>query len=261
MEKDKKLAYLINNANFVTVKKFSGEGTGIQCKFNRPWKLGERLNFRIDAIQDKENISTYSAYLDNIFIASCQTNGNLLSKCYSFIEDIKYGTPSVHLNYSSVKTAISMTTEMTITQSASRTFFVACGFQRGYFGIQDINNAGEQPVLFSIWDIGSTCVVTGKRPEPSLTSGLVTRFATYDPSFLISGSSNNERITTAEFTSNKSDNKNIVIDGGVTDNGDEFYLSTGGTTKPSGGIIKAWPCLLQRRKGNSLQEKDFCLLS
>ena len=41
--------------------------------------------------------------------------------------------------------------ELTVEQSVPGSYFMACGFQQGYFGIQELGN-GRKVVLFSVWD-------------------------------------------------------------------------------------------------------------
>ena len=41
--------------------------------------------------------------------------------------------------------------ELTVEQSVPGSYFMACGFQHGYFGIQELAN-GRKVVLFSVWD-------------------------------------------------------------------------------------------------------------
>src|SRR5262249_16422648 len=41
--------------------------------------------------------------------------------------------------------------ELTVEKSADGTYFMACGFSMGYFGIQELAN-GKKVVLFSVWD-------------------------------------------------------------------------------------------------------------
>ncbi len=43
--------------------------------------------------------------------------------------------------------------EITVEKSAPGTYFMACGFQMGYFGIQQLAN-GKKVVLFSVWEPG-----------------------------------------------------------------------------------------------------------
>ena len=43
--------------------------------------------------------------------------------------------------------------EVTVGQSAAGTYFMACGFDLGYFGIQQ-SAIGKKVVLFSVWDPG-----------------------------------------------------------------------------------------------------------
>lgn len=68
---------------------------------------------------------------------------------------------SVHLFYplpDSVK-AISFYNEITVPEGADvlHSYYMACGFSRGYFGIQ-VNSATERRVIFSVWDAGNEAV-------------------------------------------------------------------------------------------------------
>jgi hypothetical protein len=72
---------------------------------------------------------------------------------------------SVHLRYpiaDSVK-AISFYNEITIPTGADivHSYYMACGFARGYFGIQ-VNSATERRVIFSVWDAGKEAVDRNK---------------------------------------------------------------------------------------------------
>jgi hypothetical protein len=59
---------------------------------------------------------------------------------------------SVHLGYPA-PTGISFYNEVKIEQSASGTYFMVCGWSKGYFGIQE-QGQGKKVVLFSVWDPG-----------------------------------------------------------------------------------------------------------
>src|SRR5580704_9484115 len=59
---------------------------------------------------------------------------------------------SVHLFYSAPE-GLAFYNEVTVGQSASGTYFMACGFDLGYFGIQQ-SAIGKKVVLFSVWDPG-----------------------------------------------------------------------------------------------------------
>lgn len=43
--------------------------------------------------------------------------------------------------------------EVTVDRSAEGTYFMVCGFSRGYCGIQELDN-GKKVILFSVWDPG-----------------------------------------------------------------------------------------------------------
>jgi hypothetical protein len=57
---------------------------------------------------------------------------------------------SVHLSYPAPE-GVGFYTEMTVEKSADGTYFMAAGWSKGYFGIQELAN-GKKLVLFSVWD-------------------------------------------------------------------------------------------------------------
>lgn len=57
---------------------------------------------------------------------------------------------SVHLHYPAPE-ADAFYNEMTVEQSVPGSYFMACGFRHGYFGIQELSR-GRKVVLFSVWD-------------------------------------------------------------------------------------------------------------
>lgn len=72
---------------------------------------------------------------------------------------------SVHLRYplpDSVK-AVAFYNEITIPEGADllHSYYMACGFARGYFGIQ-VNGPAERRVIFSVWDSGNEAVNRNK---------------------------------------------------------------------------------------------------
>ena len=72
---------------------------------------------------------------------------------------------SVHLRYPLVDTikALSFYNEITIPKGADivHSYYMACGFARGYFGIQ-VNSTTERRVIFSVWDAGKEAVDRNK---------------------------------------------------------------------------------------------------
>ncbi len=60
---------------------------------------------------------------------------------------------SVHLNWSAPE-AVAFYNEVTVEQSVRGSYFMACGFRHGYFGIQE-QGAGRKVVIFSVWDSAS----------------------------------------------------------------------------------------------------------
>jgi hypothetical protein len=57
---------------------------------------------------------------------------------------------SVHLVYSAGE-GVAFYNEVTVERSAPGTYFCACGWNKGYFGIQELGNS-KKVVLFSVWD-------------------------------------------------------------------------------------------------------------
>lgn len=57
---------------------------------------------------------------------------------------------SVHLGYPAAEGDV-FYNEAAIERSAAGTYFMVCGFDVGYFGIQELGN-GKKVVLFSVWD-------------------------------------------------------------------------------------------------------------
>lgn len=57
---------------------------------------------------------------------------------------------SVHLGYAAPE-GQAFYTEASIKQSAPGTYFMTCGWSKGYFGIQELGN-GKKLVIFSVWD-------------------------------------------------------------------------------------------------------------
>ncbi len=59
---------------------------------------------------------------------------------------------SVHLGYPAPE-GTAFYNEITVNQSAVGTYFMVCGWDKGYFGIQELCN-GKKVVIFSVWDSG-----------------------------------------------------------------------------------------------------------
>jgi hypothetical protein len=57
---------------------------------------------------------------------------------------------SVHLHYPAAE-ADAFYDELTVEQSVAGSYFMACGFNHGYFGIQELSR-GRKVVIFSVWD-------------------------------------------------------------------------------------------------------------
>ena len=76
--------------------------------------------------------------------------------------------PSVHLKYplaDSIK-AMAFYNEIMVPEGADHlySYYMACGFKRGYFGIQ-VNSSTERRVIFSVWDAGNEAIDRSKVPD------------------------------------------------------------------------------------------------
>jgi hypothetical protein len=61
---------------------------------------------------------------------------------------------SVHLWYPAPPATV-FYNEATVEESQTGSYFCAAGFNHGYFGIQELGNAGDKVVIFSVWDPGN----------------------------------------------------------------------------------------------------------
>jgi hypothetical protein len=59
---------------------------------------------------------------------------------------------SVHLGYPAGE-GVAFYNEVTVDESAPGTFFMVCGWNKGYFGMQEQGN-GKKVLIFSVWDSG-----------------------------------------------------------------------------------------------------------
>jgi len=60
---------------------------------------------------------------------------------------------SVHLRYPGPLATV-FYNEVTVEASVPDSYFMACGFRHGYFGIQELRPGQKKVVLFSVWDPG-----------------------------------------------------------------------------------------------------------
>lgn len=73
---------------------------------------------------------------------------------------------SVHLWWPAPKSDVFIN-ELTVEQSARGSYFMACGFANGYFGMQEQGD-GKKIVLFSVWDPGNPQDLRAKQNEVPL---------------------------------------------------------------------------------------------
>ncbi len=97
-------------------------------------------------------------------IQSIELSGTAVADMH-FNPKSRRNAASVHLKYplaDSIK-AIAFYNEITIPEGADiiHSYYMACGFARGYFGIQ-VNGPTERRVIFSVWDAGNEAVDRSK---------------------------------------------------------------------------------------------------
>jgi hypothetical protein len=88
-------------------------------------------------------------------IASLQLSGPAAVNAL-FNTTSQRGAPSVHLTYDEPKDSQIewFYNEVTVKKDPIWSYYEACGFTRGYFGIQ-VNSPTERRIIFSVWDAGS----------------------------------------------------------------------------------------------------------
>ncbi len=77
--------------------------------------------------------------------------------------DARRNAASVHLNYPvpADTEVAAFHSEVTAVEDPTATFHMACGWHRGYFGMQ-VNSPSERRIIFSVWDSGGEAVDRAK---------------------------------------------------------------------------------------------------
>jgi Domain of unknown function (DUF3472)/Domain of unknown function (DUF5077) len=92
---------------------------------------------------------------ENPQIESLQIAGDTIDSAH-FNLDPRRNAASVHLAYPvpSETKVERFYTEVTAVTDPTHSFYMACGFHRGYFGMQ-VNSPTERRIIFSVWDAGN----------------------------------------------------------------------------------------------------------
>lgn len=97
-------------------------------------------------------------------IQSLELSGNAAEGIHANTKP-RTNAASVHLRYPLADTTkvLSFYNEITIPEGADivHSYYMACGFARGYFGIQ-VNSPIERRVIFSVWDAGKEAIDQSK---------------------------------------------------------------------------------------------------
>lgn len=88
--------------------------------------------------------------------------GALATQAHFNLEE-RRNAASVHLNYPvpAGTEVAAFYSEVTAVEDPSATFYMACGWHRGYFGMQ-VNSPSERRIIFSVWDSGGEAVDRAK---------------------------------------------------------------------------------------------------
>ena len=95
-------------------------------------------------------------------IGSLKLTGDAATMALFNLTPVK-GAPSVHLNYPLPENVQAewFYNEVTVKADPLWSYYEACGFARGYFGIQ-VNSPTERRIIFSVWDSGKKAVERNK---------------------------------------------------------------------------------------------------
>lgn len=99
------------------------------------------------------NLTTDGGTAGNVL--SLELDGPAMEEAH-FNLDPRRNAASVHLSFPTPKDApiTAFYNEVTAVEDPVHTYYMACGFSRGYFGMQ-VNSARERRIIFSVWDAGN----------------------------------------------------------------------------------------------------------
>ena len=156
---------LMQNTSAVLRLSIDGQSKTIKLKNQNAFETTELGSFKINkpgfyAIQ----LESMGDANTNIEIKSFELSGTAAEGIHANPKP-RRNAASVHLSYPLTDTikAVSFYNEVTIPKGADHlySYYMACGFSRGYFGIQ-VNSKKERRVIFSVWDAGNEAVDRNK---------------------------------------------------------------------------------------------------
>ncbi len=100
-------------------------------------------------------IPSHSSKEEGALILALQLKGPASEGAHFNLEE-RRNAASVHLTYSTEgkQDLTSFYNEVTAVTDPVNSYYMACGFHRGYFGMQ-VNSLTERRIIFSVWDSGS----------------------------------------------------------------------------------------------------------
>lgn len=133
----------------------TGTGTAISAPFG-PFTITDTGYQRIELVGLQKSAKTYGDVLD-------LTLAGTAAKDAFFNQKPRRNAASVHLHYPVAKgVEVAMFyNELIAKTDPVATYYEACGFARGYFGMQ-VNSPTERRIIFSVWDAGNEAVSRSK---------------------------------------------------------------------------------------------------
>ena len=93
-------------------------------------------------------LAFYRNYTATFLVALCCCHPHAMSA------DAPNAARSVHLGFPAPD-AVAFYNEVTVEESVPGSYFMVCGFNHGYFGIQELSGPEDKVVLFSVWEPGN----------------------------------------------------------------------------------------------------------
>ena len=140
---------IVKNAQFSTPNKASFWPSSQEQFDTIIFKKSHKARFlKLEALSEVENRPLISAA--EIHAIFNKKNYPFKGKTFAELKGTRLA-PSIHASYFVDKNCHAFYNEMEILKSTKGSYFMSCGFDAGYFGMQELKN-GKKIILFSVWD-------------------------------------------------------------------------------------------------------------
>lgn len=165
---------LLHNDPAMRIRRFGGEGTGGQCLGPWPWKIGETHRFAVRATVEDQK-TAYAGYIfdreagrwRHLITFRTRTGGKPLRGLYSFVEDFRRDTKSVHVVRKARYGNVWVKPASAEWQSVSRARFTASGAE---WEAKDSIDAGANDGSWFLTTGGATKTTTPLRSHIELST-------------------------------------------------------------------------------------------